>query len=369
VAPSAGAKTHLLVGAAEDASKQPDPVVAKAKMDLAKLAGLDTIRVTAIWTPLKRHVSGYDLLTLKNAALAAQLDGIRLIIAVYPAGSSVTPMTRFARAQFAAYAASIARALPSVKDFIVGNEPNLNRFWLPQFSRRGTDSAAPAYEMLLATTYDALKAVDADIRVIGGAVSSHGSDDPKSKRQTHSPTQFILDLGRAYRGSGRTEPIMDAFALHPYLDSPSQPPGFRHQLTTSIGIGDYGKLTRLLGQAFDGTAQAGSKLPILYAEFGVQTTVVPGKLKAYSNLRAAHTNAVSEVFAARSYRAALALASCQRNVIGLLLFHVSDEPNMAAWQSGLFYADDTPKSSLPAVRAAAQAAIAGRLASCSSYRR
>ena len=30
VAPSAGAKTHLLVGAAEDASKQPDPVVAKA---------------------------------------------------------------------------------------------------------------------------------------------------------------------------------------------------------------------------------------------------------------------------------------------------------------------------------------------------
>ena len=44
-------------------------------------------------------------------------------------------------------------------DFIVGNEPNLNRFWLPQFAADGSDAAATAYEQLLATTYDALKAV------------------------------------------------------------------------------------------------------------------------------------------------------------------------------------------------------------------
>ena len=33
---------------------------------------------------------------------------------------------------------------------IVGNEPNLNRYWLPQFNDDGIDAAAPAYETLLA---------------------------------------------------------------------------------------------------------------------------------------------------------------------------------------------------------------------------
>ena len=369
VAPAAAAGTPLLVGAAEDGAKQPDPVVAKAKMDLAKLAGFDAIRITAIWTPTKRRLEGYDLLTLKNAALAAQLDGIRLIVAAFPAGSRVTPLTRVARAQFAAWTASIARALPSVEDFVVGNEPNLNRFWMPQFTRRGTDSAAPAYEQLLARTYDALKAVSPDINVIGGAVSSRGGDDPLSPRPTHSPTRFILDLGNFYRGTGRTLPIMDAFVLHPYLDSSRQSPSFRHLKSTSVGIGDYSKLVSLLGQAFDGTAQRGSTLPILYGEFGVQTKITSRKLRAYSNLKIRHPDAISEPDQARSYREALGLASCQRNVMGLLFFHVSDEPNMAAWQSGLFYADDTPKSSLPAVRNAVQAAIGGSLVDCAAQAR
>jgi hypothetical protein len=367
--PAAHAGTLLFVGAAEDAAKQPDPAVAKAKMDLAKLAGFDAIRVTATWTPVKRHVSGYDLVTLQNAATAADLDGIRLIVAVYPSGSRVTPLTQVARAQFAAWTASIARALPTVHDFVVGNEPNLNRFWMPQFTRRGTDAAAPAYEMLLAKTYDALKAVSPDIDVIGGAVSSHGGDDPKSIRPTHSPTQFILDLGRFYRGTGRTRPIMDAFVLHPYLDSSRQSPAFQHLHTTSIGIGDYSKLVRVLGRAFDGTGQRGSRLPILYGEFGVQTTIAAAKLRAYANLKARHPDAVSESTQARSYLTALELATCQPTVVGLLFFHVSDEPNLAAWQSGLFYADDTPKSSLPRVRAAIHAATAGTLVDCSAKSR
>jgi hypothetical protein len=367
--PAAAAGTPLFVGAAEDGAKQPDPAVAKAKMDLAKLAGFDAIRITAIWTPAKRRLEGYDLLTLRNAATAAELDGVRLIVALYPSGSRVTPLTRGTRAEFAAWAASIARTLPYIKDFVVGNEPNLNRFWMPQFTRRGTDAAAPAYEMLLARTYDALKAVSPDIDVIGGAVSSHGGDDPKSSRPTHSPTSFILDLGRFYRGTGRTLPIMDAFVLHPYLDSSKQSPLFRHLKSSSVGIGDYAKLVSLLGTAFDGTAQLGSRLPILYGEFGVQTRIAQSKLRAYSNLKVRHPDAVSEAAQASSYTEALQLASCQPNVVGLLFFHVSDEQNLAAWQSGLYYADDTPKSSLPAVREAVESAITGTLVDCSAKSR
>jgi hypothetical protein len=362
--PAAGAGTPLLVGAAEDAAKQPDPTVAKAKMDLAKLAGFDAIRITAPWTIAKRGLEGYDLVTLRNAALAADIDGIRLFIAIYPAGSSSTPLSSWARARFAGYAASVAQALPTVHDFVIGNEPNLNRFWMPQFSRTGSDAAAPAYEQLLAKTYDALKAVSPDLNVIGGTVSARGSDDPKSKRPTHSPTQFILDLGRAYRSTGRRLPIMDAFVLHPYLDSSRQPPDFQHWQSSSIGVGDYGKLEYLLGRAFGGTAQPAARLPILYGEFGVQTRIVPGKLRAYSNRKMHHPDAVSEPYQARSYRQALDLASCQPNVMGLLFFHVSDEPNLAAWQSGLFYADDTPKASLPIVRNAVEAATSGTLVDC-----
>ena len=36
-------------------------------------------------------------------------------------------------------------------------------------------------------------------------------------------------------------------------------------------LGDYDRLVTLLGEAFDGTAQEGEDLPILYTEFGVES--------------------------------------------------------------------------------------------------
>ena len=78
---------------------------------------------------------------------------------------------------------------------MVGNEPNLNRFWMPQYGPDGADVAAPAYESLLARTYDAVKTVDPQITVIGGAVSPRGVDKPNTGRDTHSPVTFIPDLG------------------------------------------------------------------------------------------------------------------------------------------------------------------------------
>ena len=45
-----------------------------------------------------------------------------------------------------------------------------------------------------------------------------------SAAQTHSPAQFILDMGTAYRASKRTKPIMDAFAYHPYMERADLPP-------------------------------------------------------------------------------------------------------------------------------------------------
>ena len=89
-----------------------------------------------------------------------------------------------------------------LKHVIVGNEPNLNLFWLPQFGPGGTRTlAAPGYELLLARTYDAIKAVAPSVEVVGGALAHSGIDKRGTGRDTHSPAQFILDMGKAYRAS------------------------------------------------------------------------------------------------------------------------------------------------------------------------
>jgi hypothetical protein len=335
---------------------------ADAKMSLARLAGFNTIRITSVWWPGLREPTPDELTLLRNAADAASLNGIRLIVSVYPNGSSVTPSWSTPRSQFASYVASIPRLVPYVHDVIVGNEPNLNRFWMPQFTPTGLDAAASSYLGLLAQTYDAVKAVSPRVNVIGGSLSPRGSDNPSLARQTHSPTRFVLDLGAAYRLSGRKRPVMDWFSFHPYLERSSLPPTFAHPRSTTIALADYAKLVRLLGTAFDGTAQRGSTLPIFYDEFGVQTQATGDKRSLYTNQELpSAADAVGEDVQARYYRKALELAACQPNVVGLLFFHVSDEADLDRWQSGVYYADDTPKASLPAVRAAAEAAEAGTL--------
>jgi hypothetical protein len=349
--------TRLVVGAVEDAAKWSTP---DAKMELARRAGFRAIVLSSVWTPPLTAPAPADLDALRAAAAAASKAGIRPIVAVY-SFSSVTPTTPEARDQFASYAAALARALPSVRDFSIGNEPNLNLFWMPQFAPDGTDAAAGSYLALLAETYDALKAVSTDVNVIGGSLSSRGSDDPTAARQTHSPTAFIRDLGAAYRASGRTAPIMDMFSLHPYPENSSIPPGFQHPRSTSIGLGDYDKLVALLGEAFDGTGQPGSSLPIVYGEYGLQTVIPPGKSGVYSGGEQAPTKPIDEGSQGAAYATAIRMAACQANVRMLLFFHVSDEPQLERLQTGVYYADDTPKASLGPVADVARAAASGRI--------
>src|SRR6266542_951225 len=137
-----------------------------------------------------------------------------------------------------------------------------------------------------------------------------------------------------------------------------------HPNTTTIAEADYGKLVSLLGGAFDGTAQAGSALPILYGEFGVESLIPAVKSSVYTGTEPTTTKPVDESTQARYYAEAFKLAMCQPNVIGILTFHVSDESALTGWQSGPYYTDDTAKSSLQAIRDAANAARAGTLTSC-----
>jgi hypothetical protein len=351
--PAALAGPGLRVGAVEDAAVWSDP---GATMDLAKLAGFDSIRMTAQWTAGQTVLPPGQVSRLQRAALFASMRGVNPIVSIYNPGGSSTPSDPGPRAQFVEFAKTVVTALPGVTTFIVGNEPNSSVYWQPQFDGAGGDAAAKSYEQLLAATYDGIKAARPSATVIGGALDSHGNDVT-----SHSPTTFIRDLGLAYRASGRTAPIMDVFDEHVYADTSALPSSMPHTGTT-MAEGDYTKLVALLGKAFNGTAQRGSTLPIFYGEYGVETAIPADKAHLYTGSENQKT--VDEATQGRYYAEAFRLALCQPNVIGIMVFHVVDESALGAWQSGPFYADGTPKSDVPAIRAAALAARAGSAATC-----
>src|SRR5919198_220424 len=323
-APSArAAGPAMLIGAAEDSVRQSTLREAKAEMDLLVRAGFNAVRVTQVWAPGETEPSATDLRILRNVVEAGRLDRMKILITVMNFGNRTTPLTDQAQGEFASYAAALAQALPQVRYFVIGNEPNINRYWLPQFNPDGTDAAAPAYEALLARTYDALKAVSPKIVVLGGAISPRGGDNSS---------------------------VAPAAGVHPN--------------STTIALADYDKLVALLGRVFDGTAQRGSTLPIYYDEFGVETQIPPAKASLYTGVEPATIKPVPEDVQAEYYRQAVELAFCQPTVRALLIFHTIDEPDLNRWQSGLFYVDDKPKASLISFRRAAAEARRGVVAQC-----
>ena len=156
-------------------------------MTVLRLAGFTSVRVTSQWVPGQVAPTEQELAILRNVATAAQLTGVRVYLSVYPPGSRSTPLTPESREEFASYLTVIAQQLPSVDDLIVGNEPNLNRFWLPQFNPDGTDAAAPAYLALLARSYDALKAVDPQDPRLGRSTRSAGYRPTRARAGTPTP--------------------------------------------------------------------------------------------------------------------------------------------------------------------------------------
>jgi hypothetical protein len=361
VAPGAAAAPGMAIGAAEDLGRVPAFADSKAQFELAAAAGMNAIRITALWAP----GAAVDATLFQTTYQAASLSGIRLFVSAYPAVNTQVPLDSASRAAFAAWVASLAQAVPSIKDYIIGNEPNLNFFWKPQYNADGTDASPGAYVQLLAASYDALKAVDPTINVIGGSVSPAGTDKAFGKRPTHSPGRFILGMGAAYRAMGRTLPIMDSFAFHPYGARSASPPTARNPKSTRIALSDYGKLVSFLGRAFDGTPQPGSAVPIVYDEYGVQTIIPKSKLRFYTNRKTpSAVDAVTEAIQAAYYRQALSIATCQPTVQAFLFFHTVDEQDLARWQSGLFYPDLVPKTSFGPVRDAILAARAGTLTAC-----
>jgi hypothetical protein len=365
--PRSARARRFVVGVVDDALAQQSTSVAQAQADVSRAAGFDAAVVSATWHRGQRRPPAALVHVLRNVGRATRRARMQLVVMLWHGFGRDTPRNAAERAEFAAYGGAVVRALPAVRSVIVGSEPNLSTFWKPQFGAGGIDLAARAYEDLLARTYDAIKDADPGVRVLGGALSPRGGDRPGGSRPTHSPTAFIRDLGVAYRASGRTRPLMDAFAFHPYMQASRVPPTEKHPTNTSITLADYPKLVALLDEAFRGTAQPGARLPIYYTEFGVQTRVPRAKLRFYEDPDSpARSDSVSFALQAAYYRRALELAYCQPTVRGLFVFHTFDEPSLSGWQSGLYFADRSPKPSLRIFRRAVADLRSGRFPPCSS---
>ena len=233
---------------------------------------------------------------------------------------------------------------------IVGNEPNLNRFWLPQFGRPGQDVAAPATSACSPARYDASRRSRRRSRSSAARSRTAGTNKRAPAATRTRPQTVHPRHGQGLPGDAAgTKPIMDAFAYHPYLEHADLPPTYQHySLANAITIADYGKLVSLLGRAFDGTAQKGSKLPIVYDEFGVEARI-PAALLARSTpapslRRRTRSTRRSQ---ARYYAKAMQLAACQPTVRTFMVFRLIDRRSAAAGSRASTTPNGSPKSSLP----------------------
>lgn len=367
---------ELMIGVVENNVLSLNPDLAQKRIDLIKRMGANTLRVNMTWGHGMPHPREKDFTRLSNAAQAASRAGIRLFVSFYPvpgeptAEGKATPLTATQKGQFCDYVDRHYRALPTVEDIQIGNEPNSSLFWQPQYGPDGKSRAPKAYVNLLARCYDTLKRTAEElgrsVTIYGPALASKGNGNPSHERPSHPPEDFIRKMGKALIESGREQPVLDVFTIHPYEESnAASPKREQRPNSTTIGFADYQKLNKIIKEAFNGSAQPTENLKILYDEFAVQTTIPPRKLHLYKNEENVLT--VDEPTQALYLKQSLEMAYCQPNSIGVFTFLSVDELDLTRWQSGLLYGNETPKTSFPEVRKAIQEVQSGQT-NCELYK-
>jgi hypothetical protein len=317
--------------------------------------GMRENRVSIAWDP-EAPTTIQRQQELELYVTLATLRGVRVVFAVAPAKArSITAAPRNA-GQYAAFLQQLARAFPAVKDYVIGNEPNQPRFWQPQFGRRGDPLSPTAYYSLLARSYDALKAVDRTIAVIGVGLSPRGNDQPRARDNVSiSPVRFINGVGKAYRRAGRKKPIMDELGFHPYPDRDTDPlmKGYRWP---NAGVPNLNRIKQAFWDAFRGTAQpvfregrGRGSMTFRLDELGWQVRVVSSAAAAYHGRESVRTT--NESSQSGIYNQAIRYLACDASVRSVLFFLLRDEPDLERWQAGLVRADNSRRPSFDAVKA------------------
>ena len=353
---AAPAQAEIVVGAADNRPES-SPEQAERFYDTMFDVGLTENRLTLVWNP-QRPTEIERRAALDQAVELAAARGVQLTFSVYARPANAISSNPANGARFVAFMAQLARTYPSVKSFIVGNEPNKTLGWLPQFTR-GRPVACSSYAGVLAAAYDALKAVDQSISVIGLALGARGNDNPAAPTNASiSPVRCIRDIGRAYRASRRRRPLMDELSIHPYPNhmADSLDTGYRWP---NAGIANLARIKQAVWDAFNGTAQPifpedpGAPFRTMkfrLNEVGWQTTIPPGSAGAYHGRE--NVAVTDDGHQAVVYSNLIPYLACDASVRSVLFFNMVDEPDLGRWQSGLLRADWTRRPSYNIVRTA-----------------
>ena len=266
--------------------------------------------------------------------------------------------------QFADWAGSVARVFPTVHQFVVMNECNQPLFVNPQWDTSGQNQSARICGRALAAAYDAIKNVSRSNFVWGVGLSPRGNDKPKAvSNSSTSPVKFIGYLGAWFKAfakkTHRTAPLMDGFDFHPYPVPQSLRFETGYPNPKHAAVSNLPRIYQAFYTAFNGSPQKtigqqrGGGLPVSLNEVGIQTE--PNG-SAYSGTETSATSAggvrgefATAKFQATWYSKMLKLVSCDPNIRLVNIFHLVDESDLAGWQSGLYYADQTLKQSAATV--------------------
>lgn len=347
-APAAG---DLQIGVVDDQAKGAAPERFFGQMSDV---GLSEVRVTILWDPAE-PLTIRDQPEIERLLPFAQARGIKVLFVLDLANPRAVGNSTAAAGSFAAFAAHVGRTFPSVRDIIVGNEPNQTRFWQPQYNANGSPAACVAYERLLAASYDALKQVDRGVNVIGVGLSPRGNDSPKAGTNvSRSPIRCLRDIGAAYRGSARRLPIMDELSFHPYPRS-DRDPLLKGYQWPNAGVPNLDRIKQAVWDAFDGTRQptfaergrAGG-LRFRLDEVGWQVRIVASAAHAYEGVENVPTT--EEASQAQIYGGLIRYLACDPSVRSLLFFGLIDEPSLDRWQAALVRADGTRRPAYGAVK-------------------
>ncbi len=357
-----------------------DPTLSSWVYSTMRSEGLKLSTLTILWD----ETSPLDIPNASaiDAAIAnASANGIAVELDLYPAHSlALTDGARCPRSadptgcgdtariqQFGAWAGAVAQRFPSVHLFVVMNECNQPRFLNPQWDASGANQSAAVCGRALAAAYDAIKAVSRSATVYGLGLSPRGNDSPAAtSNSSTTPVTFLAALARWFRAFVRTtrraRGIMDGFDFHPYPvpQSLAFAQGYRNPKDATVT--NLGRIYQAFYDAFAGTPQRtigqqpGGGLPVSLDETGIQTA--PGAhAAAYTGAEVSATPAggVTGSYATEDYQSAwylqmLELVACDPSIRFVDIFHLIDEPDLAGWQSGLYYADEAPKLAAGTVR-------------------
>jgi hypothetical protein len=368
--------------------------------------GLSANKMTVNWDPSRPDVIVERAFLDRSVPVAIE-RGLHVSFGIHIGKARAITRSRRSIDSFVAWLQKLARTYPAVTEYVIGNEPNLTRFWQPQFDRRGRNVSGIAFAVFLARSYDALKEVNPNITVVGVGLSPRGNDMPRAKSNVStSPVKFIRSLGIGYRLMARNKPIMDVFGFHPY-PARDRDPLHRGYRWPNAGVANLDRIKQAVWDAFHDTAQptflegfpeppsaeppplpevtdpppslpveppapesgatepAPPPLPeplpepepepappltFKLDEVGWQVTIPATSRRAYYGRE--NVRPTTERTQARIYGELVRRISCDASVSELLFFGLIDEANLDRWQAALVRADRTRRPAWGAVRAA-----------------